>query len=149
MEMVALAASSGGEAGIPWLAPAIALLTIALGGGGIAALLRLRHDKRMGVAQAEVAEDDALSNRWKAIIETQTTVLLEPMKHELATAKSDLADLKLEFKEMKLELETSRRKYWSAISYIRSLLTWIARHMPEDVGTTQVPPAPATVVEDI
>jgi hypothetical protein len=148
METVVLAVSSGGES-IPWLAPAIAFLTIALGGGGIAALLRLRHDKRMGIAQQETTEDDAISNRWKAIIETQTKVLLEPMREELSATKSDLAGVKVEMREMKAELEASRRKYWSAISYIRSLLTWIARHMPESIETTQVPPAPAIVVEDI
>ena len=142
MEMVALAASSGGDAGIPWLAPAIALLTIALGGGGIAALLRLRHDKRMGVAQQEVAEDDALSKRWQTIIQAQTTALVEPLTARLVTLEGKVASLETELAE-------SRRKYWAAVSYIRSLLTWITRHMPEDVGTTSVPQAPATVVEDI
>ena len=141
MEMVLQASSSGGES-IPWLTPAIALLTLALGGGGIAALLRLRHDKRMGVAQQETQEDDALSNRWKAIIEAQTVSLLTPMAERLKTLEGKVTTLET-------ELAASRAKYWSAISYIRTLLTWIARHMPDSVEQTAVPPAPATVVEDI
>lgn len=138
--------AKGGEATdpvIPWLAPAITVATLLLGSGGIVAWRRLTHDKRIGVAQQETAEDDALSNRWKAIIETQTKVLLEPMQVQLA-------EVKAEVREVKADLEASRRKYWSAITYIRNLLTWIGRHTPlADLETTQPPQPPAALAEDI
>jgi len=130
----------GSDPSMPWLGPLIAVASLVLGGGGIAALFRLRHDKRIGVAQQETAEDDALSNRWKAIIETQTKVLLEPMQAQIAS-------LTVEVAQVKVELEASRRKYWGAIGYIRTLSTWINRHLPESVE--QVPPPPAILAEDI
>ncbi|AWY05296.1 hypothetical protein QDA01_gp64 [Microbacterium phage Cinna] len=135
-----LAADAAGSEGIPWLGPAIAVVTVLLGGGGLAALFRLRHDKRIGIAQQETAEDDALSNRWKAIIEAQTASLLEPMTRRLATLETTVGRLET-------ELTDSRKKYWSAIGYIRSLNTWIARHLPESVE--QVPTPPAVLAEDI
>jgi hypothetical protein len=141
METLALATTSS-AGGIPWLTPTIAVLTLLLGGGGIAALLKVRHDKRMGVAQQETAEDDALSNRWKSIIEAQTASLLEPMARRLVTLEEKVGTLES-------DLALSRRKYWSAISHIRTLYNWIARHLPEDIEQTQVPPPPATLAEDI
>lgn len=132
----------GGESGIPWLGPLITVVTLLFGAGGVVAWRRLTHDKKIGVAQQEVAEDDALAKRWQAIIETQTKVLLEPMKAELAEVKGEV-------KEMRLELESSRRKYWSAVSYIRILLTWIARHMPDNIEATSIPTPPPNVTEDI
>lgn len=141
METLALATTSS-AAGIPWLTPAIAILTLVLGGGGIAALLKVRHDKCIGVAQQETAEDDALSNRWKSIIEAQTASLLEPMARRLATLEESVGKLEA-------DLALSRRKYWSAISHIRTLYNWIARHLPDDIAQTQVPAPPATLAEDI
>lgn len=140
--MIATMVAAADSGNIPWLGTAITILSLALGGGGIAALFKIRHDKRMGIAQQEVAEDDALSNRWRAIIETQTKVLLEPMQKRLA-------DVEIEVGTLKTELATSRRKYWSAISHIRTLYTWISRHMPEDIEQTQIPAPPATLAEDI
>lgn len=141
MTLLVVADAASGPS-IPWLTPTIALLTLLLGGGGIAALLKVRHDKRLGVAQQEAVEDDALSNRWRAIIETQTKVLLEPMKLELQEVKTEVRGLRA-------DLETSRRKYWAAISYIRTLYNWMARHLPDDVEQTQIPAPPTVVVEDI
>ncbi len=112
--------------------------------GGVAALLKARADKKIGVAQQEAAEDDAISKQWHQIIETQTKALLEPMRAEIT-------ELKSEMREVKIELEKSRRKYWGAISYIRILLMWIGKHI-EQIGvdeTTGIPPAPASIAEDI
>lgn len=141
MVIVALASSDGSTA-IPWLVPITSIVVVLLGSGGFVAWRRLAHDKKVGIAQQELAEDDAIANRWRAMIETQTVSLLTPMAARLGTLEEKVTHLEMELAE-------SRAKYWSAISYIRSLLTWIARHMPEGVDTTQVPPAPATVVEDI
>ncbi|QDH93096.1 hypothetical protein QDA02_gp69 [Microbacterium phage Margaery] len=138
-EMLVIAAEAS-DASMPWLTPLIALGTLLLGSGGVVAWRRLTHDKRIGVAQQETAEDDALSNRWKSIIETQTKVLLEPMQEQIGELKNEVAGLKTEVAE-------SRRKYWGAIGYIRSLQTWITRHLPDSIE--QVPPPPAILAEDI
>lgn len=141
--MIALLANtSGPDASMPWLAPLIAIAGLLLGSGGIVAWRRLTHDKRIGIAQQETVEDDSLSNRWKAIIEAQTKVLLDPMTNRIGTLEDKVGALER-------ELEESRRKYWSAVTYIRQLLTWISRHLPSGLEDTQVPAPPATVVEDI
>lgn len=111
------------------------------GAGGIVAWGRLRHDKKIDVAQQEVSEDDALAARWQNIIEAQTKNLLEPLQIRLKEVESKVAALES-------ELAASRRKYWSAISYIRTLLTWIARHI-DNIDDTEVPTPPAIVNEDI
>lgn len=139
--LLALAADTGGEP-LPWLGPLIAIGTLLVSSGGIVAWRRLQHDKKVGVAQQETMEDDALSNRWRAIIESQTKSLLEPMTARLQTLETKVQSLEQ-------ELEASRRKYWSAVSYIRILLTWIARHLPPDIEATSVPTPPANVTEDI
>ncbi|WKW86991.1 membrane protein [Microbacterium phage Hermeonysus] len=138
-EMLALAVETT-DPSMPWLGPLIAVGSLLLGSGGLVAWRRLTHDKRIGVAQQETVEDDALSNRWKAIIETQTKVLLEPMQAQIATLTTEVA-------EVKVELAESRRKYWGAVGYIRTLHNWINRHLPESVE--QVPPPPAILAEDI
>lgn len=142
--LLALATESAGGGTVPdWLGPVIALTTLMIGSGGIVAWRRLTHDKRIGVAQQEQAEDAALSNRWAAIIETQTKSLLEPMAVRLKSLEESV-------EKLESELAQSRRKYWSAVAYIRQLLLWIARHMPEDnLDHTVVPQAPATLAEDL
>lgn len=118
------------------------IVTALFSGGGIVALIRLRHDKKMGVAVQEVTEDDAEAKRWQAIIETQTKALLEPMQKRLSDVEASL-------EKLEAELATSRRKYWLAISYIRTLLTWIGRHMPDDLDTTAIPEPASMLVDDI
>ncbi|UDL16236.1 membrane protein [Microbacterium phage Kozie] len=134
-----LAAEAGAD-GVPWLGPVITVVTLLVGSGGFVAWRRLSHDKRIGVAQQELAEDDALTERWKAIIETQTRVLLEPVTAELAA-------LRVRFTALEGQLSESRRKYWSAIVHIRALNDWINKHLPDSVE--QAPPPPATLAEDI
>ena len=143
MLALTLAASDGGaDPSMPWLTPLIAISTLLLGSGGVVAWRRLTYDKRIGVAQQETAEDDALSNRWKAIIEAQTKSLLEPLQTRLRDVEAKVGDLET-------ELAASRKKYWSSVAYIRTLYNWIARHLPEDIEQTQVPAPPAILAEDI
>lgn len=142
MEFLVQAATEVPPDTYPWLTPAIAILTILLSSGGIVAWRRLNHDKKLGIAQQEQVEDDALSNRWKAIIEAQTTSLLAPLQNRLSIMEQRVTSLEA-------ELALSRRKYWSAISHIRTLYNWIARHMPDDIEQTQVPAPPVTLAEDI
>ncbi len=138
---VALQVATENAPDVPWLGYIITLALGVLGTGGVSALLKVRADKRLGIAQQELAEDDAFAAQWKSIIETQTESLLNPLKARLSEVEAEVATLKA-------ELETSRKKYWSAVSYIRSLLLWIGRNIPHDVEAT-LPQAPANLAEDI
>ncbi len=139
----------GSDPGMPWLVPVITILSAIIGSQGVSALLRLRHDKRLGIAQQDVAEEDAEAKRWQAIIETQTRVLLDPMVVKIKSLEDEQSRLHTELGTVRRDLETSRRKYWAAVAHIRNLYTWIARHLPEDIEQTQIPAPPATLAEDI
>jgi hypothetical protein len=123
----------------PWL-PWVALLVSAvLGSGGIAAWVKLNKDSKQGIANHELDEENSEADRWRLIIETQTKNLLEPMK-------AQLQELQLKVERLEAELETSKRKYWLAINYVRILIAWI--HRTTDVADL-APPAPAEIAPDI
>jgi hypothetical protein len=61
---------------------------------------------------------------------------------------SRLATLEVKVVTLDEELGKTRRKYWSAITYIRTLYTWIAR-LGETVDPATIPQPPATLAEDI
>lgn len=113
-----------------------------LGSGGLVAWFKLRSDSRAGVASHELAEDQAISQNWQRIIEIQTEALIQPLQNRLQSIEA-------EFGQLKMELEASRRKYWSAISYIRQLLLWFNRHMADDLERTALPDPPKVLVEDL
>ena len=133
---------TGATAALPWLGTAIAVLTVLFGTGGVVAFYKARHDAAQGVAQHEVVADDSIANRWKAIIEAQTISLLDPMQRRLKEVEGKVSTLET-------ELAGARRKYWVAISHIRTMYAWISRHLPEEVEQTQIPAPPATLVDDI
>lgn len=125
-----------------WVALLIGAVVTLLSGGGVAAVIKARVDKRDGIAQSEVAEDDALAKRWQTLIETQTKILLEPLQLKVS-------GLETEVTKLKDELSATHRKYWSAIGYIRNLLVWFNKHMPDGMENTQIPQPPAHLTEDI
>ena len=125
----------------PWIVPILAILTILFGGGGVAAIMKARSDKKIGVAQADVAEDDSIAARWERIIKAQTESLVGPLQ-------ARLADVEGKVRALEEELVATRTKYWRAVKYIRNLMTWITVHIPADDSKT--PPAPPTeLVEDL
>ena len=126
-------------AGASWVSSIIGLLTVALGGGGLAALLKVRHDKQTGVAQLEASENEATSNRLTRIIEMQTQALLEPFERELENLRGRLSALEK-------ELDERRRKYWTAVAHIRALRAWITERIP---GSVTVPDPPPTLADDL
>lgn len=132
-------ATTSGTGGGAWMTAIVGVLSLLFGSGGAVAWRKMRNDSKLGVAQQETAEDDAISARWKAIIETQTKVLLEPMQGEIASLKREMGDLQE-------ALKLAHRKYWSAIGYIRSLYALIARH---ELEQDKVPAPPAILAEDI
>jgi len=124
-----------------WTVPILAVLTLIFGGGGVAAILKARYDKKIGVAQQENAEDDSISIRWQRIIEAQTASLVGPLQKRLAEVEEKV-------KTLENELTETRAKYWKAVKYIRTLMSWITIHVPADDSKTP-PIPPAEVVEDI
>lgn len=119
------------------------ILLLVFGGGGyagIAAIVKSVSDRRQGVAAHELAEDEAISQRWRAIIDAQVEALITPLREELAAVKE-------EQKVMKAELASTMTKYWRAISHIRALLLWITRYATET--SVPLPPAPEEIMKDI
>lgn len=126
-----------------WLSAVSALVIGLFGGGGISAFIKARADKKQGISQHELAKDDAVARRWQEIVKAQTESLVAPLREAVG-------ELEEKVDHLEAELEQSRKKYWNAIGYIRTLLTWIARHLHGDDNLEDtVPTAPANLVEDI
>lgn len=117
-----------------WL-QGLVLVVAAVGGSqGIQQLLKIRHDKRMGVRASEVAEDAQDDAHWKAIIETQTESLLRPLQEQVNGQGKEIA-------ELRIEVRVISAKYWRAIHYVRTLRYWIERHFPlADPPPPVIPP---------
>lgn len=116
-----------------WLAPAMALLGLAFGGGGVAAVMKARYDRAQGVAALEVTEDDAIASRWEKMIDAQTKSLVQPLRDRLTEVEAAVRSLEA-------ELTAQRTKYWRAIAFIRSLLTWIRVHTQNVHDPVPIPP---------
>lgn len=125
-----------------WINVLIGVVVALLGGGGVGAVIKARADKAAGVSQTETAEDDAVVARWQKLIETQTLILLDPLQKKVSGLETEVSTLKT-------ELTATHQKYWSAIGYIRQLLLWFNRNMPENMEDTQIPQAPARLTEDL
>ena len=146
-EMLILLATTGNEPDYitipgPLLAWAGGVITLLLGSGGIVAWRKQSADRKAGVASQELAEDQALADGWQKIIEAQTKSLLEPLQKRLGEVEAKVGALESDLAE-------SRKKYWAAISYIRTLLLWFNRHMPDDLEVTALPTPPDVLVGDI
>lgn len=129
------------DANLPsWVAWLVAAIASVFGTGGLTAWYKARSDNRLGVAASDQAEDAAISERWRTIVETQTQALLDPMREEIQKLKEQIDTL--EEKLVKRE-----RQYWKAITHIRSLMNWIAFHVPE--GAPTPPIIPPDLSEDI
>lgn len=117
-----------------WLQVLIAVVGGSLGTQGIQSLLRIRHDKRMGVRTTEIAEDAQDDAHWKAIVDAQVSALIDPL-----TRKVDAQETRIHVLEGQIQAVTT--KYWRAIHYVRSLRYWIERHFPlADPPPPVIPP---------
>ncbi len=121
-----------------WLSFVLLGVGTVLGGGGITAFLKARWDRKAGVEAHEVSEDDAIASRWEALSKAQIEVLLDPLRARLGEVEAKVTALET-------ELDASRKKYWTAIPYIRVLIALLHRHAPDVIP----PSAPANIAEDI
>lgn len=121
-----------------WMSIVLTLFGLVLGGGGIAAILKARWDRKAGVESHEVVEDDAIAARWEALSRAQIDMLLNPLRDRLSEVEAKVTALEA-------ELNASRKKYWTAIPYIRVLLGLLHRHAPD----VTPPSVPASIAEDV
>lgn len=120
---------------------------VLFGGGGIVAMLRLRHDIRSGVhgqrlAERNVAieEGSSLSEQYQQLVQTQAEALVDPLREEVKSLRGEVSKLRD-------EVSSLRTRYWKAIRHIRDLYGWISVHAPDLQPT---PPAvPTELVDDV
>lgn len=123
-----------------WITLVIAVLGAIGGGSGVAAIIKARADRKQGVDAHEIAEDDALLARWEKLAQAQVELLLQPLKDQLA-------DLTKKVVGLEGEIEETRTKYWKIVNHVRTLYSWIAKHVTDP---DLVPPTPpADVADDI
>ena len=125
-----------------WILIAGALSMLLFGGGGVVAWMKQRRDAKAGVRQENRADVDSLNAQAIAIVENQFNYLVKPLKEEVDKLKGEV-------KELRTEAENTRTKYWKAITHIRVLYSWIAKHMPAEVEVTMVPAPPEDLADDI
>ena len=125
---------------LPWVVAFIPLAVALV--AGVNALLKQRDDRKQEVAATDVAQDNSQAERWKSIIETQTKVLLEPMKEQLREHADKIRGLEA-------ELESRTSQYWNAISLIRALYLWIERNISVDQAKQPLPQPTDLISKDI
>lgn len=126
-----------------WLGYAAAIVALLFGGGGIAAYFKQRQDTKRGVHQETRADVDSLNARAIAIVESQFTYLVKPLQDKVGLLETNV-------KSLETELKTHRALYQSAVTHIRTLYTWIARHWPTDLPeSTEIPRPPADLAADV
>lgn len=119
------------------------ITTVALIGPNIR---KIRAEAKKTEADAKVVADGSSSTIWQQMIEEQRESLLEPIKEELARVRQQQAELLSVNERLRNENETMKHKYGKAIIHIRSLNSWIARHIP--AGVEPPPKMPLELAKD-
>lgn len=124
-------------------------LLIALISAGVSIPLGVERWKARNtpVKELEIREDEAADAHWRGLIKTQMEDVIEPMRERMAEQDRRIAEQGAEIRELRTEVGVIRTRYWKAIQYIRTLHTWIARHMPADVPPP--PDIPADLIDDV
>lgn len=117
------------------------------GGGGIIALLRLRHDikSRAGSQALEerslaLEEGSSLGEQYQKLLRAQAEALVNPLREEVESLRNEVS-------ELREEVSSLRTRYWKAIRLVRDLYGWISAHASEIKPS---PPAvPVELVDDV
>lgn len=118
--MTVIAVSSNNTGPIAAILGGVAAIITAV--GGLAAWRRSHRDHVARVPATEDKSHDEQSEAWRAIIMTQTEALITPLREEIGRQGEKIEALQE-------QLNTSTVKYGYAISYIRTLLSWIHVHI--------------------
>ena len=125
-----------------WLTILAAVGIFLTGGGGVVAFLKQRRDAKNGIRQESRADVDSLNARAVAIVESQFIFLVKPLQ-EKVTGLEQKVEL------LQTEVEAQKTKYWKAVTHIRNLYAYIAKHMTSELEKTPPPPPPAELAGDI
>lgn len=122
---------------------------VALVGAATSIFLAIERwqNRHTPVKELEIREDEAIDSRWRGLIEAQVRDVIEPMRERMAEQDRRITEQGAEIRELRTEVGVIRTRYWKAIQYIRTLHTWIARHMPADVRPP--PDIPTDLAEDV
>lgn len=127
-----------------------ALGMLLLGGGGLSSYIKQRKDIKNGVRQENRADTDSLNVRAVAMLETQFNYLVKPLEIRISTLTSEVSLLEAEVKSLEKEVKAHRTLYLIAVDHIRTLYSWISRHIPTDVYEgTEIPKPPEQIVGDL
>lgn len=129
-----------------WLASLISGVVGVGGGQGIAALLRLRSDKKIAESNQELSEDEAVSQRLLALIDKQAEAIVKPLEVRLAAAEEQIQSLKDQLKQRDTDYEILKTRYWRAIHFAREMRHWIQRSYS---GADGLPVPHPTIADDI
>lgn len=133
-----------------WIATVSTIVLLLFGGGGVAAFFKQRQDSRNGVRQENRADVEALNVRAVAMIETQFNYLVKPLQGRIDSQEQELGAFRVEVKNLEREVRLHRNLYLTALEHIRTLYSWILRHMPSHIlDDTEIPKPPQVLKEDL
>lgn len=123
---------------LAWVYP---LLTLLLGGGGVAGWYKFRQDAKKGTRETDIAEDVAISDQWRQIIEVQSKALLDPLTDRVATLQAEVTVLSDKVKTLeKAEREWKLER--DELTYSHDLLWGWADQLVHHIEQGFGPPAP-------
>lgn len=106
---------------------------------------RARAEARRADVDATVAEDSAEDAHWRALLQAQVELVVQPLREEIARLGREVEAARADAAAARAEVTQHRTRYWRAITYIRTLLSLLARHAPHAI----VPAPPPEISTDI
>ena len=106
---------------------------------------RARADARRADIDATIAEDAGEIAHWRAMLQTQVELVVQPLREEVARLRVEVEAARADAAAARADVTQHRTRYWRAVTYIRALLGLLATHAPH----ATVPPPPAEISADI
>lgn len=106
----------------------VTIIVSVFGGGALGALAQAVGSWRKGVRDADVARDQSAIQGFRELAERLST---------------EVDSLRERLDRVEAQITVERDLRWTAIQYARSLLVWIAHHLPDET-----PPEVPTSLSD-
>ncbi|GAA1333054.1 hypothetical protein GCM10009592_26410 [Brachybacterium rhamnosum] len=100
----------------------IAIIVAATSGGGVAAVYRVWVDKRKGARDADAAEAATAIDGFRSLVDS--------LRGEVDRLRKDREDDRARIDRIEKDIVFERDLRWSAIQYVRVLLTWVSQQLP-------------------